>query len=87
MGAVGKSAGLVGVGGVACDHGERLEAAALGFRAAHEDERGGAVGDGAGVGGGDRAAFAKSRLEVRNLVGRGLERELVVATSRSACPP
>ncbi len=87
MGAVGKSAGLVGVGGVAGDDGERLEAAAIGFRPAHEDERGGAVGDGAGVGGGDRAAFAKCGLEMRDFVGRGFERELVVSNdSRSVLP-
>jgi hypothetical protein len=63
---------------VADDGGQRLEAAAIGFRAAHEDERGGAVGDRAGVCGGDRSAVAKGRLEVRNFVGSGFERELVV---------
>ena len=77
----GKERGSVGVGGVARDGGKRLEAATIGFRAAHEDERGGSVGDSAGVCGGDRSAFAKGGLEVGNLVGSGFERELVVANN------
>ena len=45
----GKERGRVGVGGVAGYGGQRLEAAAVGFRTAHEDQGGGTVGDGAGV--------------------------------------
>ncbi len=50
----------------------------FGFRPPHQHKRGCAVGDGAGVGCCDRAAFAECGLEVRNFFGRGLERELVV---------
>ena len=74
----GKKRGRIGVGGVGGDRGERLEAKTVGFRAAHEDEGGGAVGDGAGVCRGDCAAFAKRGLEMRDFVGSGFERELVV---------
>jgi hypothetical protein len=63
---------------VARDDCKWFEAAAIGFGSAHEDERGSTVGDGAGVCGGDRSAFAKGRLEVGDFVGSGFERELVV---------
>ena len=74
----GKERGSVGVGGVGRDGGKRFEAATIGFGSAHEDKRGGSVGDGAGICGGDRSTFAKGGLEVGNFVGSGFEREFVV---------
>ncbi|EAZ58424.1 hypothetical protein PA2G_01665 [Pseudomonas aeruginosa 2192] len=56
---------------------QRREPASLGLGKAHQDQRGGAVGNRTGVGRGHRAAFAERRLQGRDLVQPGLRRLLV----------
>ncbi len=51
---------------------------ALGFLGGHQDQRGGAVGDRAGIGGGDGTVLAERRPEARDLLQVGGQRLLVV---------
>jgi CO/xanthine dehydrogenase Mo-binding subunit len=74
----GKQAGVMSVGGVPGDDGKGLQAAALSFRETHEHERGRAIGNGAGICGGNRAAFLKSRLEGGDFIEPGLQRLLIL---------
>ena len=51
-----------------CDAGERLQAAAAGFRLAHQQHDGGAVIDAGGIGGGHRAVLGEGRLQLLHAV-------------------
>ncbi len=81
----GEPRGCLRMGGVSAYLGAHPQTAPLGLRAAHHHQRRGAVGDGAGVGRGDGAAFAEGGLEMRNLVEPGLARLLVDGDLAFAC--
>ncbi len=73
----GELAGMAAVGGVAENPRQRLQAALLRHAFAGQHQRRGAVGDRAGVGGGDRAVLLERRLEAGDLVDIGVAGLLV----------
>jgi hypothetical protein len=75
---------ILRVGRVAPDLSEDAEAAAFGLGAPHEDERGRAIGVGGRARRRDRAVLAEGGLELGDLLGRNLERMLVVCDDRRA---
>jgi hypothetical protein len=73
----GEQARLLRMGGVGHQAGQRLEPTAGGFAGRHQHQRGGTIGNGAGIGRRHRAVLAESRFQAGNLVQFCLERLLV----------
>ena len=64
---------------VGADLGEPGQAELLGLGLAHDDDRGGAVGDLRGGAGGDRAVLAEGRAQAAERGGRGVGADALVA--------
>ena len=68
----GELGGVLGLGAMANNPGQGFEAALFRLGFAHQQQCGGAVGDGGGVGGGHGTVFLEGRTQARDLVDVGV---------------